>query len=422
MTTTNTLDNTVTDIVMGVIKTDPIAWARKGNKIVYGDIRELTPDANLNIRFRKGASFFGVTSDTDSLDIPSMRQGIVDGNGILEPLLVSVRPDGGKIPLRGNRRTYAGLELVADPTCPTELFENLTKRTPMILLNGLTTEQEKELINDQTQKQFLRSEVVRHIFELRKNKWSFDRIALLYWETLGKFTGNHKKISEVRDLTDPTAKRAKITQWLRGTLDNYLIWGYDLGAFVQKCIMLSVMKSDGIIAANGETAYFNTEKNSQKRIAELKKAAQADGSKHNAYIPQDGSEFKRTLDKFHAEDFGTIAPKAPKGPKMMSRTEIEGIQGSFQSNVIRQMLVRILGGEAQDLSTLDEFSAICESKEMLVQTYLPRLKPEVAVMMRLAFLNPDPTDLQNFLEANTVDEEVTETETEVATEMPEMVA
>ncbi len=403
-----------TNETTGSVEISPVEWAKKGNKISFGSILELTPDPILNIRFRQGSEFFGIKNTTDTLDIPSMKQQIVEGNGILEPLLVSVRKDNVKIPLRGNRRTYAGQELANDPTTSAELRKVLTERTPMILLHGLTPEQEHELIQDQTQKPFLRSEVIRAVFQLRKDKWSFDRIAMLMWETIGRFSGNAKKIAEIRDLTDPGVKKEKIKGWLRGTLDNYIIWGYDLGSFVQKCILLSAMRTDGI--KTDENPYFNAEKNSQKRIAALKKAKDLDGNKFSGQIPAEGSEFKKVLDQFHSEDYGTAQTVTPaKGPKMMQRKDIEGMKDAFQSKIGRGMIQRILGEEVPTLNASDDFATVCETKEMLVEQYLPRLKPEIAAIVRLCLVSPDPTDFQKFLELNVVaEEEKTEEKTEVA--------
>jgi len=391
---------------------DSVKWTAKGNKIVYGNIADLTVDPTLNIRFRAGSEFFGVKVEKDTYDIPGMRQQVVDGGGIREPIWVSVRADASKIVMRGNRRTLTGQELLADETTPAELRKALSERTPMILFHGLTPEQEREMVNDQTQKSFLRSEVIRSIFELRRNGWTFPRIARLYWEPLGRFTGNAAKIAEIRDITDPNAKIEKITTWLRGTLDNYLIWGYDLGKFVQKCIMLSVMKIDGLLTANGEQPYFNTEKNSQKRIAALRKAKEADGTKFNGTIPQEGSEFKKLLDEYHSQDYGATPVVRNPGPKMMARKDLEGIKGSFQSQAISQMLEHILDTNKPLPTSADEFTAMCETKAMLVEQYLPRLKPEIAAIIRLCFVNPDPMDFQNYLESNQVEEITTEPEPE----------
>lgn len=413
MTTNNTNTNTA-NVNLNDVKADPVAWARRGNKIVFGNVASLKPDANLNIRHRAGSEVYGVKVEKDTYDLPGMKAGVVEMVGIQEPILVSVRKVGDAeemVPLRGNRRTYAGQELLADSTISAELRHALTQKTPMILLYGLTREQERELIQDQTQKPFLRSEVIKHIFALRQNKWTFDRIAMAMWETLGRFSGNHKKLAEVRDIQDPAAKAAKVKTWLRGTLDNYIIWGYDLGEFVRKCILLSEMKLDGSLPDTAEKPYFLTTKDGQKRIAELKKAKEADGTKWNGVIPVEGSEFKKCLDKFHAADYGTKpAVTTAAGPKMMQRKDLEGIKESFSSRAVKAMIERVLGNEVADLSTADEYAGQMETKRMLVDTYLPRLTSDVANVLRLVFLNPDATDFQAFLESNCVAEETPATE------------
>jgi hypothetical protein len=389
-----------------IVTDEPVKWNARQNKITFGSVLDLTVDPLLNVRFRAGSEVFGVKLERDTYDLPGMKQQIVDGNGVREPVTVSVRKDGSKVVIRGNRRTLAGTELVNDPSCPAELKKQLTEHFPMLLLHGLTPEQEREMINDQTQKQFLRSEVIRYIFSLRKQNWTFDRIALLLWETLGRFSGNAKKVAEIREINDPTLKREKIRLWLRGTLDNYILWGYDLGPIVQKAILLSEMQVDGVLPETSEKPYFIATKNSQKRIAALKKAKEADGSKWNGMILVEGSEFKKVMDGFRAEDYGTVSkPPTPKGPQMLKRTELEGMKDSFQSNAVRSMIRRVLGEDAADLQIRDEFAAVCETKELLATQYLPRLKPEIAAIVRFCFVNPDPTDFQNFLESNCVAEE-----------------
>lgn len=425
MTTPNTQ---TANVNLNDVKVDPVAWAKRGNKIVFGNVAGLTPDPTMNIRHRAGTEAYGVKVEKDTYDLPGMKAGIVEMVGIQEPILVSVRKiavsiadqlaakAAGKevpketeemVPLRGNRRTFAGQELLADSTISADLRKALTERTPMILLYGLTREQESELIQDQTQKPFLRSEVIKHIFKLRQNKWTFDRIAMTMWETLGRFSGNHKKLAEVRDIQDAGAKATKVKTWLRGTLDNYIIWGYDLGEFVRKCILLSEMKLDGSAPDTAEKPYFITTKDSQKRIGELKKAKELDGTKWNGVIPVEGSEFKKVLDKFHAADYGTKPTTTPtSGPKMMQRKDLEGIKDSFSSQAVKAMIDRVLGNTVPNLSTADEFAGQMETKMMLVENYLPRLNPPVADVLRLVFVNPDATDFQAFLESNCVSEAV----------------
>jgi hypothetical protein len=112
------------------------------------------------------------------------------------------------------------------------------------------------------------------------------------------------------------------------------------------------------------------------------------------------------MDKFHQEDYGPSSDTKPRGPKMLDRKMIEQLRDSFQSRAVKAVIERILGAEVPDVQTRDDFTAVMESKEMLVDQYLPRLKPEIAAIVRLCLVNPNPVDFQQFLEANCVSEEV----------------
>lgn len=387
---------------------DPAIWAKRGNKIIHGDVMSLRPDTRLNVRFRGGSSFLGIEFKKDTLDIPSMKQGIVDGDGIHEPILVSRREveiDGKTeiqlVPLRGNRRTFAGQELASDPATPEALRKTLTTMTPMIILQHLTPEQEQELVNDQVSKRFLKSEIVRQIIGIRRGGWNFEKIAMLLWEQMGQFSGGAglKKMAEVRELTDPTLKREKIKTWLRGTLDNYLLWAIDLGPWMQKQVLLSEMRLDGVLTSDMEQPYFYTDVNSQKRVAALKKAKEADGDKYSPLMLVEGTEFKKQADEFHNIDFGNkTTTEAVKTTKMMDKKTIEELLKSATSRTYKSVLVRVLGQESLSYTANDEVAAIFETKQMLVDQFLPRLKPEMKAIIRQVFVNPDPTDFQKFLE------------------------
>ncbi len=414
---TNNISNVPNPTVTTVtdFKHDAVNWAKRGNKLVYGNVADLTIDPVLNIRNKLGAVKFGVTVSKDTYDLPGMKQQLVDGGGIQEPLLVSVRADGKKVVVRGNRRASGGQELLADPTLSAEMRKALTESTPMILLTGLTIAQEQELVEDQTQKPFMRNEVVQHIFTLRKMGWTFERIAMLLWETLGRWTGNAKKIAEVREIVDPVLKREKVKVWLRGSLDCYLIWGCDIGAWVQKQIVLSEMKLDGVLPIGTtevpvEQPYVIMTKNSQKRILALKKAKEADGAKFSPLMLIEGTEFKKVADTFHAEDYGTqtVTPKATV-KKMPDRKTVEGFRDTFQSAAVRAAFSLVLGDPSPEMQVRDDATVIFETKMLLVEQYLPRLKPEVAAIVRSCLVNADPVDFQTMMEANCIADDVIET-------------
>ena len=373
----------------------------KGQKIVYGNVEDLKPDFNLNIRYRAGTSVYGVEVKADTYDLGSLKQRVIDVGYIAEPIWVSVRKDGTKVPVKGNRRTLVGHELLADPALPKDIREALTKKTPMILLENLTAEQERKMVMDQDTKEFSRSELVRYIFGLRGDKWSSEQIAMTCWEGLGKLTGNAKKIAEVRDTTDPAMKRAKIKTWLNGTLNGYYIKAYDLGAFVQKCTILSEMRIDGLQNTEAdEKPYFITTKDSQKRFSKLAQAKESDGTKFNGHVPVEGSEFKKVLDQFHAEDYLAVKPKTPPGSQMMKRTDIEGMKDSFQSQCSKQMIDRILGLPAPDINVRDKQAEINESKAQILESFLGKLTPDVEAIVRKCLVDSDPVDFQSFLLKN----------------------
>jgi hypothetical protein len=384
-------------------KVNPIIWAKRENKIVYGDVNELNIDStDRNIRFQAGTEVFGVQVKADTYDLDSIMSQIRDQGYIREPIWVSVRKDGSKWTIRGNRRTRGGQMLLKDGTISADLREALTKRTPMMLFHGLTPEQESELVFDQDQKRFLRSEIARQVFQMRKQGNGFESIALKYWEPLGEKFIKPQTFAEVRAITDPNLKTAKIKTSYRGTVDCYLLWGYDLGAYMQKQIMLSEMRLDGLIGENDEQPYFFTTKNSQKRIAKLREAKNADGSKFTPLMLVEGTEFKKVCDEFHKEDYG-ITVKTPKTEKKtLGREAIVALKDGCQSRCQRAAFERVLGDEAPDMTLTDERTAILEAKLMLVDLHLPKLKPEVAAVVRQCLVNVNPLDFQKYLEANCV--------------------
>lgn len=385
---------------------DPVVWVKKNHKISHGNVLDLKPDTTLNVRFREGTEFLGIKITKDTLDIPGMKQQIVDGDGIHEPIWVSKRANNDQVPLRGNRRTFAGQELASDPATPEALRKQLTTMTPMIILTGLTAEQEQAMVNDQTQKRFLKSELVRQVIGVRRAGWNFEKIAMLSWEQMGEFSRDgKKKLAEVRELTDPTLKREKIKTWLRGTLDNYLLWAIDIGPWMQTQLLLSEMRLDGLLPSTEVQPYFYTDVNSQKRVAALKKAKEADGDKFSPLMLIEGTDFKKIADEYHNIDFGNkAAVETVRTVKMADKKTIEELLKTATSATFRSCLTRVLGQEALDYTSRDEVAAIHETKQMLLDQFFIRLKPEMKAIVRAIYINPDPVDFQKFLEANCVED------------------
>ena len=391
-----------------------VKYGGRNEQFKYMSVADLLSDADLNIRYTAGQEVYGVKVETDTYDLPDMMSKIDGMGGIQMPILASLRQDHTLRVLHGNRRTRAGQLMLADPNLRPELRKALTEQTPVRILKGLTVEQEMELIADQEQKAFKRSEALRHIWKQVQAGKSYGAIIAHNEVMARKFVNNPKKQAEVdeevRNMTT-TERQKRLQGWFRGSIDEYVIAAYKLGAYVRKQTLLSELRLDGDLKPSSEQPFFLTTKNSQKRMAALEAAAKKDGSKHNAFVPVEGSEFKKMLDQFHQEDYGPTVTKEKKetGPKMLKQSDVEGLQGTFQSRVAKLVVDRILGKAVPDLIPADDFAAIQEAKMLLLTDMLPSLRPEVAAVLRLAFVNPDPEEFSKYLSANTIQDDGNDT-------------
>lgn len=344
-------------------------------------ISKLKVAFDLNIRFRKGQLTFGVNVEADTYDLATMKMQIIDAGCILEDIWVSERENGDLIVLRGNRRTIAGQELEVDPSTP-ESVRLALQSVPVRVFKNLTQEQEMELVEDQGQKAFLRSETVQHVWRLLGKGWGFERIAMTLFEVFGKFSGNARKVAEIRAIPaeDVASRRTAIKKWLRGTLDEYIIPAYKLGSRVMKNTLLSEMHLDGILPPTAAKPEWYTTKNPQKRMAELEKAKKSDGATWNHHTG--GKEFNAVIEKFKAEDFpdpSKINPNATPAVKRLTVAELNSRAESSRSSVAK-MAFRIATGATEDTFQIrDEFLSLIEAKEMLAMQYLTAVKDDATV-------------------------------------------
>jgi len=365
------------------------------------DVMELEFDADLNLRFKKGQKTFGIDIQTDTYDLPTMKLQIIDGVGIQEPLDVSLRSNGKKIVLRGDRRGQAGQELVADPNTPKDVLEAL-KNVPVRIYKNLTPEQEMELVQDQGQKPFLRSETVKQVWRLQQLGWGFERIAMHLFEVFGKFSGNARKVAEIRAIpeNDVVNRRQAIKTWLRGTLDEYVMPAYKLGNRVMRATLLSEMHLDGL--PNVEKPEWITTKATQKRMAALEKARKLDGNLWNHH--QGGAEFNKVIEGFIKEDYpdpNVINTNATVAKKRLTMAELTArVEGS--RSAVAKMAFQIASGETVDeFPTKDEATSLFEAKEGLAMQYLPSVKADanitLAEAIRAFIVSDSITDFESFL-------------------------
>ncbi len=366
----------------------------------------LTVDPTLNVRMRKGSNVFGVTVNVDGYDLPTMMSQIEDRKKILEPIHVSKRADGSYVVLRGNRRTLAGQMLLNAPDTTPELRHEL-QNTRVLVFQNLTLEEEREKVMDQNSKPFSRSEIIRYAWSLRQNGQSFERIALDNFEMWGNFGRNARtvaKLAEIRAIpeNDLPARKKAIRTWLRGTVDEYVLPGFDLGPIVQKAMMLSEMQLDGLLTDQDEKPYFYTTRDGQARMKALGQAREKDGSKWNPHTG--GENFNALIETYHKADFPAPGadPVETDKKKRPSLAELKIRQNACKSSPARMAFSIAQGNEEKDFTERDDALSLIEAKESLFLQFAENLDANATVGLRdiltQIFLRDNVLDFKQLLE------------------------
>lgn len=389
---------------------DPINWAlKKGIKVEYGDVRTLEMHEHNN-RFIAGHSYYGMTPLKDTLALDDMEESIIAAKRILVPIIVSIQPDskgpnGEKIPGKrksviGNRRTGGGQKALSRKDLPKDIFDNLTKETPMICLTGLTYQQELILMQDRGDvKDKSAAETLSWLFDLFAEGSKPAEIGRKYWRIFVDLFGNKGKKFEIEQETDILKRKEIIDTWVNGSLTCRLYYGWGLGPIVQKALMGYFMMEDGVKFDEKDKPLFLL-KNGQDQMKQLRAARKEDeaAGKWNANIAMEGTAFKACLDKLAKESYAPkTAATGDKPAKMRDMATCKTRQDSFLSNVAKSAIGFAMGGEVKDLPKQDEYAAQQETKRMLVDQYRDRLSDAHKECMNNAFYQTDCTKFAEWL-------------------------
>lgn len=282
------------------------------------ELSELFVDLSLNNR------------EVDNYDLPSMKEQIVAIGRIVVPLIVKRDETKKKyVVLRGNRRTLAAQELVADPASSQELVANL-KKIEVMVYEDLTPAEELAMVFDHgSEKPICRTEVVKSVWRLSKSFMSEGEIIKMLYFALAKYSGNEKKLNEVP--VEMKAREKFLKSWLHGTVGNFILSAAGMGDYVQQQFILTHRKEDKLITKEEETLL--TMKTSRDRITQLSAAITADNAKDKGgkgwtppQFTSDGSltgggeNFNALIAKFKEEDATGITVKSSR-PSVKELTE-----------------------------------------------------------------------------------------------------
>jgi hypothetical protein len=287
----------------------PMKWRNVMNKATKKtvSINDLVVDLDLNNR------------EVDNYDLPSMCEQIVAIGRIVVPLIVKFdKPKNKYIVLRGNRRTLAAQQLVADPNTSQEIVTNLSKVEVMVY-EDLTPAEELAMVFDHgSEKPICRTEVVKSVWRLSKSFLSEGEIINMLYFALAKYSGNEKKLNEVP--SEKVARSKFLKSWLHGTVGNYILSAAGMGDFVQEQFILTHRKEDKLITKEEETRLVM--KTSRDRITQLSAAKTADSDANKGgkgwtapeynsekVLTGGGENFNALIEKFKEEDSTGITAK-----------------------------------------------------------------------------------------------------------------
>jgi hypothetical protein len=174
--------------------------------------RDIVANDTENIRIAAGETIGGVKVTKDLRNIDGMVMQIREVGRVLSPLVVSKREDGSFHLLQGFRRLNA-VRRIRKTEKGTPLAESL-ENVPVNVYSGLTPEQERNLINDQTSKSFNRSEVLQLVFDELHGGYHPLLVAERNYQLIGRVTGADDQVRAIENEPDQDKRKEKLKAWM----------------------------------------------------------------------------------------------------------------------------------------------------------------------------------------------------------------
>ena len=349
--------------------------------------------------------------ESDDYDVDEMIGQIKAAGRIVDPLHVR---KSDLAPYRGNRRTLAAQQIMADPNTSDELRANLQK-LKCYVYDGLTPDEEIALIYDHSVKGLSRAEIVKAVWRLNKLMWSKTDICRQLYFLLAEYTGKKDKAAKAARLSG-RERDAFLAKWLHGTLDQYLLAVYQMPEYIRDQFILQekavqgLLKDDQILEIKGRL--------NRKVVAILSGLQKADSEAGN-WTDEGGPLFDAEIDRLKA-DKATVSKKVP------TATELKKAANGYQDYGMR-LALRYASGDVTDMDVAkhqlgqrdDEGYRRRKVVEEIAES-LPDVKDETMAEILTAIVESDVEAVVECLGTITgtkmVPEESAEVETEVETE------
>lgn len=328
-------------------------------------IDKLIVNLSENIRHSKESG--GV----DTYQLSEMVDAIKEVGHIREPIVVEEQSDGLHV-RRGFRRVGAALKIVADPKSPQALVEAMHKIPALVYKGPLTEIQRLSLINDQDNKRFKYSELLRLAFKYFKSGLKWNQVAYAMYRQWAEITGNVDILNEVDAISGEAAKKKRIDKWLQGTFQKILGNLYNIGPIAMDMAMVEAMEKDKLIKTKKNFPTLDENQlvpgpkvlllGKQKRLDALLVAKQVDSQRGQWIMDEGGPEFNALLEKYAKEDKEGGPAPAPKALTYADLNELA--TKTAQSQTMKSAFEHASGRTGVDWVTKDHKMAALESKEI----------------------------------------------------------
>lgn len=346
-----------------------------------------------NIRIKTGTEVLpGLKFEADSYEIDSLLIQVVELGYVRDPLTVSrkVNPTTGdeyyEI-LRGFRR-YSVMKRIIEMGIHQNVIASFDS-IPCDVYGAetpLTVEQENNLLNDQTSKQFLKCEVLREIWRRFGNGESWQLIGLTMSENIARMLGSEDALAKIRKAPTASEKIAEVSSWLNSSLNQFIQGIYiHAGPKIKRWFFLSYMEKDGLLGEKDEKSPIRWNAGVWTGKNGLYKAIKAD---KDALTWDNVEGWGPNTDEWFKKRIESQSGKTPTGKEVKVKS-VQQIQAMLaadgRSEPIRQAIESVL--ESSPVYRLDLWDSkfrLASEKLESFKSASGNLAPDVRELLSLA--------------------------------------
>lgn len=352
-------------------------------------IEDISAPDDFNYRLKGGQTVGGVVVKTDLRNIGGMADSIRALGGVTTPLVLSKREDGSHILCQGYRRLN-GAKLVRSQEPNSPLAIRLAE-LPCVVYEGLTRDQERQLVNDQTSKFYTSSEVFQIFAEQVDGGYGWEPIARRMYPQIGMVTNSLDKVQQIDAIQDENKKREELIAWLTTTVQQFWWNAIKAGPITRNLTMQTYMWKDGhtnvrprVVMDSMRMRALQTEIRKDIKEGHWNKE-EGRGTRFDAKLAEMELADKKKYDKPAAGEGGDTPPTV----RLKKLSDVQGLIEDARrvrkapEGLVERLFKIVLkdGGDPAALRSVHNFDR-CSAMFKLHKDFV---KPDVAAVLNLVF-------------------------------------